>query len=47
MKNNHSRYWKGRKSWNNGTFWWTDGKNNKMSKECPGDGWDRGMLKNK
>jgi hypothetical protein len=47
MKNNHSRYWKGRKSWNHGTFWWNDGKNNKMSKECPGDGWSRGIVKNK
>jgi hypothetical protein len=47
MKNNHSRYWKGKKSWNSGTFWWNDGEKNKMSKECPGDGWNRGMIKNK
>jgi hypothetical protein len=47
MRNNHSRYWKGKKSWNNGTFWWNDGEKNKMSKECPGDGWVRGIIKNK
>jgi hypothetical protein len=28
-----------------GTKWWNDGKVNRMSKECPGDGWIRGKLK--
>ena len=25
-----------------GRFWWTDGKNAKLSYECPGDGWYKG-----
>lgn len=47
MSKNHGKYWKGKKPWNCGTFWWNDGKSNKMSKECPGDGWVRGIIKNK
>jgi len=24
------------------TYWWNDGRKNKRSKECPGDGWQKG-----
>jgi hypothetical protein len=27
--------------------YWTDGKRNKRSHECPGEGWRRGMTKKK
>lgn len=30
-----------------GTSWWTDGKNNKRSVECPGDCWVKGMITHK
>ena len=29
-----------------GSFWWNNGVINKRSKECPGDGWFRGTVKN-
>ena len=28
-----------------GTFWWNNGKDCKMSKDCPSKGWVRGRLK--
>lgn len=28
-----------------GKVWWTDGVSSKMAKDCPGDGWRRGMTK--
>ena len=28
-----------------GTFWWTNGTQTKLCKECPGEGWVRGRLK--
>lgn len=30
---------------NKGLLWWTDGKSNKYSLECPGEGWVKGMTK--
>lgn len=32
--------------WTKGTFWWNNGSINKRSKECPGDNWIRGTIKN-
>lgn len=32
--------------WTKGTFWWNDGTINKRSKDYPGDGWNRGTIKN-
>ena len=30
-----------------GTYWWTDGKNNRRLKECPAEGWYLGRSKRK
>ena len=33
----------GKEPGNKGTHWWTNGSLNKMSKDCPSDGWYRGI----
>ena len=34
----------GKTAWNKGSFWWNNGQDQKMSKECPGPDYVRGFL---
>ena len=40
----YDKKWKQRKLENEGKVWWHNGKINKFSIECPGEGWVAGMV---